>query len=362
MYRKIKVRFKVLRNGVEYAELYAKDSPSLYMSKSSDIKMSMQGTFLSTIVDTKGKEAEMDWLKDEIQPVLIIDGEEYPLAVLMPAQVTPAKKSTGKEVSVQAFDRCWRVSDTKTESLVHIAAGTNYITAISGFLAQAGVAIVIQKPTTATISEDREDWGIGTSLLTIVNKLLSEINYENLWFNANGAAMLQPVQFTSAQNIKRIYTDKPIDPRNLNAIPINNISPEVKMTNDIYKSPNVFVCICSNADKSGSMIATSENTNPQSILSTVRRGRRIAQVIKVDNIASQEALQDYADKLRDESMVTGEIYNFQTLLLPNCGVSDITALQMDDLNALCVEEDWRMTLGVGGVMEHSLKRVVVNIG
>jgi hypothetical protein len=360
--RKVRIRFKVLRNGVEYAELYAKGKPSLRMSRSADIKMSMQGIFLPTATDVNGNVIDINWFIDEIQPALIIDGVEYPLAVLMPASVTPSKKSTGTEVSVQAYDRCWRVSDAKTESVLHFNAGTNYLSAIESLLTQAGIATITKTPTSATIQEDREDWGMGTPYLTIVNQLLSEINYESLWFNARGVAVLQPMQGLVIDNVKRVYTNKYVDPREPNAIQINNIMPEITQTNDIFRSPNVFVCICSNADKTGDMVATSVNTNPQSPLSTKSRGRRIVQVVRVDNIASQTALQGYADKLRNESMITGETYNFSTMLIPECGVAGITAFQSDDINAICVEEEWRMELGIGGKMNHTLKKVVINVG
>lgn len=362
MLRKIKIRFRVLRNNVEYAELYPVGSPTLCMNRTASIKTSLKGSFRIDAVNARGEVVNVNWLTDEIQPVLIIDGVEYSLAVVMPAAVTPTKDENRETVSVEAYDRCWRISDVKTESLLHLSAGSNYITVIENLLVEAGITMTMKTMTTAELTEDREDWEIGTPYLDIINQLLSEINYESLWFNASGIAMLKPAQELIAENVKITFTDRDVDPRDPKAAKIKNVLPEITQTSDIFKAANVFVCVCSNPDKEDVMIATAENNNPQSPLSIMRRGRRIVSVQNIDNIASQEELQAYADKIRNESMITGEIYNVKTLLLPNINTSDVVALQLGESGSICVEEQWEMVLGVGGTMSHTLNKVVANLG
>ena len=138
------------------------------------------------------------------------------------------------------------------------------------------------------------------------------------------------------------------------------ITPGKKQTTDFYSAPNVFICICSNADKGSAMTATAENTNPQSPLSIARRGRRIAKVVQVKNIASQQELQLYAERLVADSMLTGETVTVQTALLPGYGVGDTVALQYGDVFSVCRERAWTMQLGVGGKMTHTLEKVVYN--
>ena len=188
------------------------------------------------------------------------------------------------------------------------------------------------------------------TLLTIVNDLLAEINYNPLWFSAQGIGILEPASVPTAANIKHT-----LDSDNICSL----LLPEISRETDVYQAPNVFRCIVSNADKTGPMVATSENDNPQSPLSIPRRGRRIVSVQRMDNIASQEELQAYADRLRNESLITGETINVKTALLPGFGVADVVALHYGEISALCIERGWSMQLQVGGTMSHRLERVVI---
>ena len=344
MRRELEVRFRILRGGAEYGQLYAIGMPSLRCDDSGGIKMSLMGSFAQS--------DKIDWLTDEIQPVLVINGEETPLAVLMPATVTPTEKQDSVTVSVQAYDRCWRVRDDYLTGLLYFAAGTLYLTAIENILTGCGISLVLAMPSTAVLAEDRE-WMTGTSKLEIVNELLSEINYNPLWFNADGAAVLEPVSVPSVDNIEHTLDSDSVQ---------SLLLPQITRQTDVYNAPNVFVCVCSNVDKSGPLVATAINNNPQSPLSVMRRGRQIVKVENVKNIENQDALDALAARMRDESMIGGETITVTTALLPGFGVADVTALHYKDLSAICIEKAWEMQLGVGGNMKHTLKKVVYNLG
>lgn len=358
--RNLEFRYVVIRNGADFGQIWpaADTEPTIRMDESDGIKTSFSGEFLPTVYgfDMEPMDGEaVNWLADQIRPELVIDGEEKPCGVFLPARVTENKSNDGTELisySVEAFDRCWQVRDTKTLTSQYFAAGVNYIEAIVQLLTGAGIALISATPTTETLAEAREDWNLGTSYLDIINQLLSEINYNPLWFNSDGLAILEPATVVAPSNIDHVFDAE--DPDNL-------ILPGYSRTSDIYSAPNVFFCVCSNADKSGPMTATAENTNPQSPISIPRRERRIIQVVPVDNIASQDALQAYADRLRNESMITAEAIIMQTGLLPGFGVRDVTAVQYGELFALCIERSWTMTLGSGGIMTHNLEKVVVNL-
>ena len=363
MTRRDLIRFKMLRNGIEYGELYAGDSsPTLRCDSNGELKMSLQGSFLPTVRDRDGKEVETDWLNDEIKPVLVTDGTEEPLGVLMPAKVTPRKQKNVETLDIQAYDRCWRVRDMKVEGSIYLTAGTAYLTVVEEMLAASGIANILMTPSDATLTEDREDWETGTSYLKIINQLLGEINYKPLWFNASGFAIIEPISTPTAQNIQHIFTNQKRDPRNPKETETISVIPTITRETDLYEAPNVFICVCSNADKEGDMVAKTENTNPQSPLSIMRRGRRIATVVRVDNIASQEELEAYATKLLNDSMLSGETIRVETILLPGFGVADVTALRYDDTMGICIEKAWDMQLEIGGKMTHTLEKVVANIG
>jgi len=347
MQREVEIKYKVLRGGADFCELYALENGgnALRMSDAAAIKTSLSGYFVP--------DDQIDWLTDEIQPILVIDGEEHPLGVYLPATVIPEENETTRSVRVTAYDRCWRVRDTYAASFVYFAAGTNYLTAIEQLLTACGIGLVIKTPTTAVFQEAREDWEPGASYLDIVNGLLAEISYNPLWFNDQGAAVLEPASIPTAENIEHVLDDSDVT---------SLLLPQISRETDVYSAPNVFVCVCSNADKSAPLVATAANTNPQSPLSTIRRGRQIVRFERVNNIEDLNALQAYADRLRNESMISGETIRVTTGLLPGFGVADVTALRYGELSAICVEHAWEMELKVGGSMKHTLERVVVDLG
>lgn len=346
MTRTVDVRFNLLRNGAWAGYLLAPEgsAPVLRMNTTGDIKTALSGDFAA--------QADANWLTDEIEPVLYIDGTPHTLGVFLPATAREAENETTRSVHIEAYDRCWKVQDNYTESMYYIPAGTNYVSAVKMLLEAAGIAAVLATPTSLTTATARQDWGIGTSYLTIINQLLSEINYKPLWFNAEGVAVLEPAAMPTAANIRNILDSG--DVRSL-------LLPQITRETDVYRAPNVFVCIVSSPDLSGPLVAKAENNNPQSPLSIQRRGRRIVQVVYVDNIASQAELQSYADRLLYDSMTQGETLVVSTGLLPGFGVNEITALHYGDLSALCRETAWTMELRSGGTMTHTLERVVYKI-
>lgn len=354
MYREIKFRYHVLRNGAFYAYLRADESaaPTIRMNDADAIKTALTGTFLPTAIDADGREMPVNFLADEIQPVMIVNGVSYPLGVFMPAKVVNETRSNAERVNIQAYDRCWRVRDTRKNELLYWPSGTLYLDAIKQLLSVAGIKTVIASPNNAAFTEAREDWPLGESFLTVVNDLLKEINYKPLWFDKNGVAILEPVSIPTSANIEQYISDKDSD---------TMFIPDFSREADYYESPNVFIVYCANPDKSGNMIATARNDNPQSPLSVQRRGREITSVTQINNIPSQSELQARAEWLRNKSLLTGEILKPKTGLRPGFTVGGVVALQKGDLLAIGIEHQYTMPLQLGGVMEHTIERVVYNL-
>ena len=358
--RTLEIRYRILRRGAEFGEIYAPAdaAPTKRMDAAAEIKTALSGTFSPYVTDADGRRVEPDWMADEIEPVLIVDGAEAPLGVYAASRVTPVEANGVRSLQIEAFDRCWRVRDSKAEGRLFFAAGTNYVTAAEQLLVAAGIAVVLATPTAETLSEDRE-WDIGTSRLTVVNTLLSEINYNPLYFTDEGYAVLEPASVPTAAALKHRISDDP-DDLAAGADRVDPLLPVISRTTDVYNAPNVFVAWCANPEKTENMVARAENNNPQSPLSISRRGRRIVQVTQVDNIASQEELQAFVDRQRNDSLISGETIEFSTALLPGYGVRDVVALKYGDLSALCILQGYTMELRVGGTMRMTLERVVYN--
>lgn len=157
--RTLDFSYRVLRNGAFYGLLRTPSGgPRLRMNDGAEIKVSLSGTFSPIVTDVDGNELEPDWLSDEIQPVLIVDGTEHPLGIFAPATVTPSESDGVQTIKIEAYDRCWRVRDTRTETRLSFASGTAYITAIEQLLTACGITLVLATSSTATFPEAREDW------------------------------------------------------------------------------------------------------------------------------------------------------------------------------------------------------------
>jgi len=337
MTRTLDTRVDVIRKGVKVAELDPIDSVDIKMNGNSKIKTSLSGTFIPN--------DEVNWLSDALMPVAIIDGVENHLGLFYPTTVTKSRTDDIVTINIEAYDSCWLVQNRKTEQILSIASSTNYITAVKSLLLQAGITKFVTTPTEATLTSVREDWDIGTDYLTIVNELLSEINYNNLWFDNEGSAVLEPSAMLNISNVERVY--------NYNNVETLMLSSSTA-TLDLFSIPNVFLCVCSNPDKNAVMKATAINNNIASPFSVQRRGKRIVSLTKLNNIASQTELQNYADILRNKNMFNGQKITISTAIRTDCGCNDIVALVHPDADGLCTETEWRIDLCTGGTMTHVL--------
>lgn len=345
--RTIDFRFLVIRNGGEFCRLHPANNskPMLECDDADSISTHLSGSFM-----LPGE--EVDWTTDEIQPEMILNGVPYKLGRYLPSTVDEVDDGVQKYLQITSYDRGWLIRDHRAESRPFFASGTNYLEAVVSILASSGITQIAETACGKTMTEDREDWDVGISWLEIANQLLDEINYEHVWFDGDGTCVLEPKTAPTGEHIDRILDENVIE---------SMITPGYRIGSDIFNRPNVFICVCSNADKGAAMRAVAENTNPQSPISIPRRGRRIAKVIQVDNIASQEDLQVFADRQVTDSMMLGETIQIQTALLPGFGVGDMVALRYGDLYSVCRDRKWSMQLGVGGKMSHTLERVLMNL-
>ena len=341
--RTIDFRMDVLRDGVRYDELTIISAPSVFCDYNAETKTSMRGEFLFN--------PNVNYITDELQPVVIIDGIDYPYGVFKIVTRTSSFTELGlQHDTIEAYDRSIALTWTKLEQRDYWPAGTSYDTVISHYLAGAGISNVYMTPSGETLQSDREDWDTGTDYLSVVNELLSEINYESIWFDLNGFARLAPYQAPDASLITHQYG---VD------YGLSVIAPECTSEIDLYNKPNVFIAILNNPEYETPLTATAVNDSPASKLSTINRGLRIPEVILVSNIASAEALQLYVNRLRNESIQTSENVAIQTAIMPGHQVGDIVGLVHPAINGVFREISWSFSMQPGTYMEHTLQRIVI---
>lgn len=338
--RRFSRRVDVIRNGVPVTQLDIIDAPTVSMNTAAVLKMSMSGTFR--------KNAVFQPLTDLIMPMLILDGAEYPLGKYVISTATDTHEPARDLVYIEAYDQTLILQQGKLEARYHISAGASYTNTIQALLIADGISRVICDPSDAVFATDREDWEIGTDRLTIINALLAEINYSNIWFDLAGIARLHRYAAPSVSNIRHTYESGEL----------SIIKAETESELDIYDAPNVFIAVVSNADYAAPMTATAINDNLASALSTVKRGRRIPIVERLDNIASQTELQAYVDNRCTQSMIATEAIKFSTAINPIHEVADVLALKHPALTGIYEETAWSITLEAGADMTHAARRAM----
>lgn len=343
MIRNYSIRIDVVRNNSHVMSLSPANDPVVDCNSDAEIKMSMSGIFYD--------DPRVEWMTDELRPYQIIDGVEHSVGIFPIGTIGRSVDENGvPTISVEAYDRNLYLKQKKTEEILHLSAGTNYMAAIEQLMVQAGVARYIATPTKETFSTDREDWDIGTSYLSIINTLLDEINYTHVWFDQDGIAVLQPIQSPSVLNITHQYNE-------LDRIKV--LKREHTVEADIFDAPNVFIVICDNPDLTSPLISTAINDSLFSSLSIDARGRRIVKLLRVDNIASQDALDEYAKTICFQSMMSSEIVTIFTANLPGHCVYDTVAITHPDIDGIFQEISWSLILAPGQTMIHKLRRSIL---
>lgn len=340
--REVDYRFQVLRNNVLYTELRATGTPTVRFQGSAAITRSFSGAFRKPPV-------EINWFNDRIRPQMWLDGKWHSLGVFVASSVLESYANGVSKLSIQAMDRALLVKQVSTEGILHLSAGERYLDVIGRLLTEVGITGVLADDNDDVLSTDREDWNEGTSYITIINALLAEIAFSPLWFDAEGYARLTRYVEPSASTIDHVYR----------ADNSSIITPDCTIAQDIYNPYNVFKVVVSNADLPEPMTAVSVNDSVTSPISITSLGRRIlAPIVRLDNIASQEALQAYTDRLRLESQLADEKITFTTANNPVHSYGDVIALEHERLQGVYQETDWTMQLSYSGKMTHKAKRIL----
>ena len=339
-----KYRVDVLRNGVLLDQLFFDVAPQISCNSTAQIATTLRGTFVSN--------PRVNYISDELRPMIIRDGVASPLGVFcIGTRKVSIQENGARRDTIEAYDRCVRLSWAKLEKRDFWPKGTPYQAVIEHYVAAAGVPRLAFTSNEATLQTDREDWDIGTSYLTICNQLLNEMGYRSLYCDARGLMIAAPRVDPSAANIKHSFGTRDTPGAML----------QMAMTQelDLFDAPNVFIAYVENPDLAQPLSAMAVNDSPTSPVSTANRGVRIPLITRLDNIASQDALQAYVDKQCSESRMTYEVVSISTAPRSGHGVSDTVALVHDGASGIYEETGWSLTLAEGSLMTHTLRKAVL---
>lgn len=387
--RQIAFRFDVLRNGVRARSINATGSISL------DRFANIQRTGRFTVYEA------LDWLKEEIKPYMLlrmndivtsatiivqtcqerddldytcaewdaldwtceewdagvlssgarkVQYAEFPLGVFIPSTPDRVSENGTTVWNIEAYDRSLILKEDCTIEPLYIAAGTPYISAVESILQGAGIIqYAVQDYVDTVLPADRE-FDIGLSNLEIINILLSEINFNNIYCDADGRFIISAYKEPSGITVTGEYK----------ADALSIIERDTQSELDYFGMPNVFIAICSNPDIDEDYVSIWTNNSPASPFSTVHRGRNItSEIYKPDAIASQSDLDNYIRRKAFEVMNSKyEKLTFATALNPLHESGEVLSIKHPDITGIYVESSWAMDLSASGKMNHVGRRLV----
>jgi hypothetical protein len=349
-YRRIDFRYELL-------DKYGRKKTDLYNVLSAEVQHQALATIKRTARFTLRDESEINYLQDRIRPIikifipgilLNVGWAEFPLGEFLLSSPIRYEKDGQILRDVEAYDGLVVLRDDKFEDRYTIKAGTNYISAVVAILASAGISKYNIEQTDKALSKDIE-FEIGREKLYAVNEVLRQINYEQIHVDVNGYYVSSYYRSPTDRAAEYDYiTDS-------KSITFGGYSEEL----DNFDVPNKWVVCRSNPDQEP-IRSVYTNANPNSPTSTVNRGRTIVDYRELEEVADQESLNAYIERIAfNASQVYGKV-EFETAIMPFHDYADVLNIEFSDLNisGKFLETAWSFPLEVGGKMKHSVRKVV----
>ncbi|MCK9267852.1 MAG: hypothetical protein M0P14_03950 [Alkaliphilus sp.] len=298
------------------------------------------------------EDVDIDYLNDRIQPIIKFQKGEavlsFPLGILLLNSPTRRDRKNAVYREIECYSKLQILQEDKFGERYFISASTNYTTAVSQIITSAGETKINIVPSTAILQTDKE-YDIEMSKLEIINELLSEINYNSLRVDVDGYFISGPYVLPVDRQIEYEYIDDEL----------SVIVPEVLEELDLFNVPNVFVRYLNNPERPP-LRSVYINDNPDSITSTVSRGRNIVDIRAVEDVASQEALDDLT---RRDAFNASQVYGhveFETAIMPFHGYMNCLFLRYQPLGIedKYIETSWSIDCRAGGKMQHTVRKVV----
>jgi hypothetical protein len=293
-------------------------------------------------------DGSIDFLNNRIQPFFCLkmpsSWVEWSLGIFMLASPEKALRGLTAYRDIEAYDTTLALKQSRITERLYFAAGTEYISALSRVFLGMGIYAINIEQTSHTLPTDRE-WAPGTSRLTIVNELLSEINYTPIYADELGVYTAKYKRDPSADNCEYIYsTDDPDMP--------SIIRDGAKERADYFNVPNVYIGVVSNPEMYLKSVYT--NNNPLSPLSVANRGEVASEPRTFEGIANQAELDRKVELWAKEETNIPTTVQFPTALMPFHGYQNIIAFEHKALNVADYYEEyfWSMKLHAGEQMLH----------
>ncbi len=273
---------------------------------------------------------------------------EFPLGVFLLS--SPKRSDENGEIfrDVDAYDGLQVLKDDRFSERYTIPAGTRYYDAVIDILKSAGITKYNIEYTDKTLS-NAKDFEPGREKLFAVNDLLGAINYDGIQVDVYGYYNSSSYELPNQRSPEYTYRDDD------QSVTLPGMEEELDL-NSIY---NQFVVVRTNEEQEP-ISATYTNDNPNSPVSTVNLGRTKTDYREVQDIADQESLNGYVQRIAHEATKIYGKLTFETGIMPFHDIDDVLQIEYSRLGITekYIETEWSFPLQAGGTMSHEVRKVV----
>ena len=283
---------------------------------------------------------KFDMFSDRLRPIMGINGTEYNLGDFM--VIAAPLTDDGKEYcyDIEAYDETMMLKQSALTERKYFSAGTQYLSVINSLVIDCGLSRLRGDNTSAAITIDHE-YAVGTPYLEIINDLLDEINYSHIYAGMDGYLFL-------TKNATKIVADYNYNEQN------STIIDSIETDTDIYSLPNVIIGYTSSPDSDEVLQYKRVNNNPESAISTVRRGYNVVQTYQFDDCPDLATLTEAVNYKFLEATQATETATVITMPDGDHIYGSYVGLGQRDTSNLFREVGW--SIEFGGKMTHNLQR------
>lgn len=267
--------------------------------------------------------------------------------------ITPDRAQTdqGVRFEVKGFDRASKL-DIEFEDVETVTAGTNYSAKVKEWLERYGI---LQHNITATANTLPADLEFTGTALEAINTLLKNNNFDELWFDEHGTAIVQPHVMLKDKPVGFTYYVRP-GTRILTELSM--AVPKRIYKDDFYRTPNRIICYTGSIDGTN-LRSVSDNTSLSSRASIPNRGGQIITYKEQVSAPDQPTLDAYAERRKEELSQICVKSDWPTYINPLHQHLDKVRIFDEVMNEKgkfidFIEEDRVTRFAAGGVQDHSL--------
>ena len=290
---------------------------------------------------------ELAWGKDRVRPYMTLANDlisaRFNLGVFVLTTPETSRIDNVITYEAQGFDLLYLLQSGPSDTYV-ATSGTTYLTAVQDVLTASGVGVGLQLDGTGsattlpvtmvwTLNPDAE-----TSWLSIINDLLSAINYRGLWANENGVFTSSPYAAPSTRAIEWTF-DTSISTANI-------VGQERTLTSDVWAAKNWWRFVrkamtVKPIEGAGIYTVTNASTGRTSISAL---GRTIKAPVQFLDAADQTSLVAQGDKIVAKNQAISRSFTIEVDPLPIASHFDIVELIDAGFTDKCQVTSWTLPL------------------